>query len=487
MPRQLALLIYLAGVVWLFRRDFREKPNVTAALWLPFFWIFFSGSRFFSQWLDLFGLHVGGTSVAEGSPGDALVFFILIASGLYVLHQRRVSLAEFVLNNQWVTIYLAYCLLAVLWSDYPFVSFKRWVKLFGQPVMILVLLTEPDPLEALVRLFKRLSYVWVLISILFIKYYPEWGRSYSYWTGQAGYGGICAGKNALGFLCMVVGFFYSWHFLTVWRQEKSVARRNELILCLAFLAMNSWLLHMAQSSTSLVCMLVATGIVLLVGLPFINVRHIGLYLLAIVAACVLADASFGIYDQVIHALGRDPTLTGRTDVWKFLLKAPVNPVLGSGFESFWLSDYATKLNSMYDSHSVSFNEAHNAYLETYLELGLLGLALTIGLIGATYVKACQALLNNFTFGRFRLAALAAMLFYGWTEVVFRTHSVPFFLFLLAGIDYPKVETTTADQPVGAEGAEADLELVSAAEQNPLAHTESPCHDLGYTIAQSAGK
>ena len=467
MPSIVATVICLAGIAWLFRRDFREKPNVTAALWLPFFWIFFSGTRFFSQWLGLFGLNVGGASVAEGSPVDAVIFLGLIATGLYVLNQRRVSLAEFMRNNQWVTIYLIYCLLAVLWSDYPFVSVKRWVKLFGQPVMILILLTEPDPLEAVIRLFKRLSYLWVLISILFIKYYPQWGRSYSFWTGQGEYGGICAGKNALGFLCMVVGFFYFWHFLTVWRQEKSAARRNELIFCLAFLAMNAWLLHMAQSSTSLVCMLVAMGIVLLAGLPFINVRHIGLYLLAIVAAYFLADASFGIYDHVIQALGKSKDLTGRTEVWGFLLNAPINPVLGAGFESFWLSDYAVKLNSMYDSHSVSFNEAHNAYLETYLELGLLGLALTIGLIGATYVKASRALINDFNFGRLRLAALAAMLFYGWTEVVFRTHSVPFFLFLLAGIDYPKAEPVTAGQPDEAEEAEADRELFSVEAQIPL--------------------
>jgi O-antigen ligase len=436
LPPNLALLIYLGFVVWLFRRDIREKPNVTGALWIPFFWVFISGSRFVSEWLDIVGLHVGGTSVEEGSPVDAVFFFGLIGAGIYVLRQRQVSLAEFMRNNPWVAIYLAYCFVSILWSDFPLVAFKRWIKLCGQPVMVLIVLTEPAPLEALVRLFKRLAYVWIPVSILFIKYFQDLGRSFSYWTGQAENNGICTGKNGLGFLCMIVGFFFFWHFLTVRQWEKGAARRSELILCVGFLAMDYWLLHLAQSSTSLVCMLVASGVVLFLGLRFVNVRHIGAYLAAGIVIAALTETLFGIHDAVIAALGKDPTLTGRTEVWQFLLKADINPVLGCGFESFWLSDIAKDLNSNYDFHSVVFNEAHNGYLETYLNLGLLGLALTVGLIGAAFLKARQALINNFNFGRFRLAYLVAVLIYNWTEAAFRTHSVPFFLFFLCAMDYP---------------------------------------------------
>jgi exopolysaccharide production protein ExoQ len=461
MPPVVATIICLASLGWLFRRDYLEKPNVTAALWLPFFWVFISGTRFVSEWLGIFGLHVGGSSVEEGSPVDAIFFFGIIAAGLYVLYRRQVNWSEFIRNNQWVTIYLAYCLLAVFWSDYPLSSIKRWVKLFGQPVIILVLLTEPDPLEAVIRLFKRLSYVWVIISILFIKYYPQWGRSFSFWTGQSENSGICGGKNGLGFLCMVSGFFFFWYFLVVWQRVKSSARKKELILCLFFFALNAWLLNMAHSSTSLVCMLIAIGMLLLTCLRFVNVRHIGLYLVTIVATLVLAESVFGVYDLMIEALGKNKNLTGRTEVWQTLLQVDVNPILGDGFENFWLGDEAKKLNSQYDSHSVNFNEAHNAYLETYLQLGLLGLAITIGLIGATYAKARLALISDFNFGRFRLASLVALLVYGWTEVVFRTHSVTFFLFLLAAIDYPKPQNTAAEQSLEADSVEADGELVTA--------------------------
>src|ERR1700749_2415353 len=106
MPSSLAILIYVGIVVWLFRRDFRENPNVTGALWIPFFWVAISGSRFISQWLAMFGIYLGGASVEEGSPVDALFFFVLIGAGLMVLQRRRVGLGEFIRHNQWVTIYL---------------------------------------------------------------------------------------------------------------------------------------------------------------------------------------------------------------------------------------------------------------------------------------------------------------------------------------------------------------------------------------------
>src|ERR1039457_2371414 len=158
MSSTLALFVTLVFVAWLFRHDFLQKPNVTGALWIPYLWLFIGGTKAVTEWLDIFGLHWGGTSADEGSPVDALFTFGLIGAGLYVVHQRRVSLVEFMRNNQWVTIYLAYCFLAILWSDMPLVAFKRWIKLFGQPVMVLVVLTEPDPKEALIRLLKRCAY-----------------------------------------------------------------------------------------------------------------------------------------------------------------------------------------------------------------------------------------------------------------------------------------------------------------------------------------
>ena len=250
MPPRLASLLTWGFIIFLFRRDFREKPNVTGALWIPLIWFLIITTRAVSEWLSLFGVHMGGISLEEGSPLDASVYYSLIGAGIYVLNRRRVRLSEVIRNNQWLTIFFVYCFLAIFWSDFPFVAFKRWTKVIGHPIMVLILFTEPDPKEALTRLMKRAAYIIVPISILFIKYYPGMGRGFGEWSGLAYNTGITLGKNALGCDCLILGFFFFWYLLQTWRTERGKARRNELLLIAAALYGIWWLLSGADSSTS---------------------------------------------------------------------------------------------------------------------------------------------------------------------------------------------------------------------------------------------
>src|SRR5438876_8295888 len=95
LPSNVALFLTLAFIIFLFRRDIREKPNVSGALWLPLLWMVLTCSRGFSQWLNILGLPVAGAaSVEEGSPLDAWFYFVLIAAGFYVLNKRQVRLGE---------------------------------------------------------------------------------------------------------------------------------------------------------------------------------------------------------------------------------------------------------------------------------------------------------------------------------------------------------------------------------------------------------
>src|SRR3984893_714606 len=196
-PPQVALLLTVFLIIFLFRRDIGQRPNVTGALWLPLIWMFIVCSRQPSEWLGLFGLNLGGKSLEEGSPLDACTYLSLIAAGIYVLNKRRVQLSEIIRNNQWLTIFFVYCFLAILWSDYPFVSFKRWIKVLGHPVMTLIVITEADPIDALTTLMKRCAYIVIPISISFIRYFPEWGRGFDQWTGAAMNTVITTNKHSL--------------------------------------------------------------------------------------------------------------------------------------------------------------------------------------------------------------------------------------------------------------------------------------------------
>lgn len=449
MPPQLASLLAWGIVFYLFRRDLRETQQATRAVWIPTIWVLILTTRAVTSWLSLFGINVGGSSLEEGSPVDALVFVVLIFAGLRVLWQRRVTLGAVVRNNQWLAIYLIFCLVAISWSDFPFVAFKRWFKNLGHPIMVLILLTEPNFTEALTRLLKRCAFVIVPISILFIKYYPEWGRGFSTWSGVGYNTGITEGKNALGADLLILSFFFTWHLLRTLRWPPGKARRNELILCLSFLAMIGWLFTVSDSKTPLVSLTVALAVFTLIGLGWVNKRVVGIYILAGLLAIGAAEMMFGVYEATLKLLGRDASLTERTPLWAELRKwGDQKPFLGVGFESFWLGD---RKNTVWRILKWNANQAHNGYLETYINMGLVGLCLLVCLIIATYRKAHRALLDDFWLGRFRYAFLFAILVYNWTEAsLYGLHGI-FFMFFLISMDYPRPQLSEAAEVPEPEG------------------------------------
>jgi exopolysaccharide production protein ExoQ len=456
MPPQVATLLTLGFIAYLFRRDIRERPDVTGALWLPVLWLVLGCSRPVSEWLNIFGLPVsGGASVEEGSPLDACFYFVLIIVGFRVLAKRQVRLSEVVSNNSWLIVFLLYCFISIAWSDFPFIALKRWIKILGHPIMALIVLTEPDPKEALVRLMKRCAYVVIPVSILFIKYYPDLGRGFSPWGGATSTG-ITTNKNMLGADCLILGYFFFWYLLQVWQTERSTWRRKELWLIAGFLIGIWWNFSQAHSATSLTCLLIGGVVVVFVGMRSVNKNLIGAYLVVALVLVVAAELAFGISGRFSESLGRDSTLTGRTTLWTALLNMDTNPILGTGFESFWLGERPLRLEGIFFFIP---NEAHNGYLETYLTLGLVGLLLLIGLFVATFWKIRAELFRNFEMARYRLGFLVALILYNWTEAAFKTLTPLWFLFYLIAMDYPRIRFGPAEATVQVGSSEESRELV----------------------------
>src|SRR6266581_6656352 len=400
MPQGVATVIYVFVILALFLLDRDRESRVSSALWIPVAWVVLAGSRMFSDWLEPARGMQSPDQYLEGSPLDALIFTGLLTAGLMVLVARGQRAGTFLRLNGPILLFFLYGAVSVLWSDYPDVAFKRWTKAIGNVVMVLVVLTDPDPTAAVKRLFARAGFLLLPLSVLLIKYYPELGVGYGPW-GTQNFMGVATGKNGLGYLCLIFGLGSLWRVLEAFRGPEPPRMAGPLIAQGAVLAVTLWLFYMIDSATSLACFLLGGGVMWVTSLPGVTRKLAAMHLL--VGAVVLLSL-FGLFFDVgtdlVQAMGRDTTLTGRTTFWNELLLMDTDPLFGTGFESFWLGERVKRLWGKYWWHP---NQAHNGYLEVYLNLGWTGVVLLGLLIAWGYRNVVGAFRRDPEAGRLRLA------------------------------------------------------------------------------------
>src|SRR5208282_5879127 len=105
-----------------------------------------------------------------------------------------------------------------------------WFRDLGNYVVILVVLSDPHPVDAVRALLRRLCYLLVPLSIVLIKYFPFVGRQYSDWSGASFIVGVTTSKNMLGVVCLVSGLFFFWD--TIARRGNRKARGAKLTILL---------------------------------------------------------------------------------------------------------------------------------------------------------------------------------------------------------------------------------------------------------------
>lgn len=434
MPPQLAALLCIAFILALFWWDRKKGEDVSAALWIPLIWMFFAGSRYLSQWLNLGSPLEATEAYIEGSPADRLVFAGLIVAGVIVLFRRRIAWGRWLASNPWIWLFFLFGAVSILWSAYPDVSFKRLIKATGNVIMALVVLTEKRPNEAVGVVLRRLAYMTVPLSVLFIKYIPDLGRSYHRWTYEPMYTGVAMQKNGLGQICLLAGIYFLWVLLVGRHDRTRLGGRLNVLLYLTMMLMIAWLMDKADSATSLACLILVAGILVVSRLPPLvrNPRRILTLGLTAVLLFGALEVFFDLSDSIIGLLGRDPTLTTRTDIWGGLLTMAGNPLLGVGYESFWLGE---RMQAVWEEYK-GIKQAHNGYLELYLNLGLIGVGIMVAAILAGLVKVRRALGLDYPAAMLRLCFIVTVVMYNYAEATFYGVSNMWTLLYLGIMDAP---------------------------------------------------
>jgi exopolysaccharide production protein ExoQ len=430
----LAVLLTGLLVVWLLFKERNWRGGVSTAVWIPVIWMVILGSRPVSMWFGS-GIAVDTARAdLEGSPFDASIFLLLIVAAVFVLWRRRIDWHDIMAENKWLFIYFLYLGISVLWSDYPDVAFKRWVKDAGSILMVLVILTEDEPLQAIKAAFFRCTCLLIPTSVLLVKCFPYIGSSYDPWDGQPYYSGVGTNKNMLGMALFVCGLSLAWAVFDFRDEETGDTDKTRVLAHLLLGLMTVYLLAKAHSATAIGCSVLGVCIILGMRLAIRwRVKRLGTYGFALALLLTLLYVTFDVDEALIRVLGRDTTLTGRTDIWRDVLNENINPLIGAGHASFWLS--ADRVERLSQGLYFKLNEAHNGYLEVYINSGLIGSFLLILVLISGARKTKRAAVAGSTFAALRLGLLLGTVVYGMTEAVFRFGFI-FFALLLVLMERP---------------------------------------------------
>ena len=450
MPQSIATLLFCFGILGLFWLDRDPKSRTSPALWVASIWILLACSRPPTRWLYLGQPVPIGDESLEGDPFNKLVYTSLIALAACILLYRRKRVTKVVSENWPVLLFFAYCLVSLAWSDFPGVGFRRWNKAIGDWMTVLIVWTDPRPMAAVKRLLARTAYVLVPLSVLFIRYYSDVGRYYHRWFGTTYFCGVAVEKNGLGALCLIAGLTAVWRLTNLYAEpdENDPGSRRRKFAQFVTLAMVLWLFSIVDSVTSLMCFLLASCLLIATRLRMFTRTRMMVHFFC--AALVLLPASVAFLDfspGALHAVGRNSTLTERTDIWAGVVDLTPNVLLGAGYESFWLGP---RLDAMVANVTRWWvpNQSHNGYLETYANLGWLGVCGLALVLFYGYRRAVQQYRVS-TAMNLMLAFFISGVVYNFTEAAFFRMTFPVWLILLLALNtgqIPREDSTLEPQP-----------------------------------------
>ncbi len=372
MPPQIALIIFLAFIFFIIYIDQKRTQLSGPVVWIVAIWILYSGSKGLGVFLNV------QTTIEAGSPPDRYFQIIMGLIAIFILIRRHFPISSAIKQNKYYYLLLFYFLLSVIWARDPAISFRRWGREFIALLIALVLVSEDNPTKTLIGAFKKAIYAALPISLLLIKYFPLYGREYGRWTGELMWVGIASQKNGLAMLCSISILFLGWSLLQDLKDWKHLNYKLPFFVDLFMVFLAIYLMlgpkrtfnYSATSTLSLIVGFVFMGLFKTVSNKGFNIKNkIAITAIIIIAIGTILPFSGKIPIKTLPSLfNRTETLTGRTEIWQSLVPyAKKNVLLGYGYGGFW----TTSLRNLIASH------AHNGYLDTILELGLIGLILFI--------------------------------------------------------------------------------------------------------------
>lgn len=326
------------------------------------------------------------SSAAAGSPEDlpasparAALLLAVYAGTLLAVARRPGEVLRAALRNPLVPALVALAAASYLWSEAPGLTLRRAAAL-GMTTLFGAWLAARFSRRQVLGLLAAALGTAAVLSLAAGVLWPEVGRDPEF---DGAWRGVFAHKNVMGKAMVLAA-------LVVLVRAGGPARPGRTLESLLLLPAIALVL-LSRSALALVAL---PAVLLLVPVMRALARRNVLVLLAAPAAvCVAALVAGGTGagpTAVAAALGRDATLTGRTELWEAVLASIGKRTgLGYGYGAFWHT--SAESESVFAAIGWAAWHAHNAFLDVWLHLGVVGLLLLVAAIGWAAVRAVREL------------------------------------------------------------------------------------------------
>ena len=297
--------------------------------------------------------------------------------------------------------FVALTVLSLAWSFYPLwtgVGIILNTLTVAVGCAIAISLTREELLRTLgtaLRIALGLSLLFELVVAVIVRHpVLPWWESFPankihaafYWSRDVLFTGkqiqgIMGNSNLLGFVALLGLIVFAI-------QLASGSVRKVWGIFWLVVAAACILLTRSATVTVALCAVAAVAVILLlVRFQRTQAGRIVVYAVGGVAAIAAIAGAVVFHDRLFSLLGKSDSLTGRTGIWSAVIKlASERPVAGWGWVGYW--DPFTKpfTDKAFNIGGVGYLQAHDAWLDIWFQLGIIGLVVFGALVLSTLVR-----------------------------------------------------------------------------------------------------
>jgi exopolysaccharide production protein ExoQ len=369
-------------------------------------------------------------AVSTGSSPfwDRLNNVLILGGCMFFVIRRHQAIRSLAMKVKLITVFPILALLLCPVSQQATRTISSGAVLLGGILLVYYIMSRYT-LNEVLELILILETGTIMASIFFALVLPQYGRDLMGGHSSA-WKGIFSAKNYLGnitlfFLTAIVAYRPRTSFL------RSL-RLSQIFFCLVAIAFSR-----AATTYMLTAVYIGYAMMLRTVRGFRKKDYLVAFILLFTAFVALIAVVVLQPDLLFSLLGKDGTLTGRTEIWDAVAGSIAKrPLLGYGYQAFWLGFQGESYRIIL-TVTWALGQAQNGFLDVTLEMGVIGLIVVLLIFGFAFRDAIVCLLRSRDVGQLRavewyLAIVLLTLVYNLDEsLLFEPRHLGSLMFVLA--------------------------------------------------------